>query len=52
VPNSALSQLKKIESEVLSGKIKIPDETQGSPTIGTPDSAAKINVKSLGCTPK
>jgi basic membrane protein A len=41
----------KITSEVLSGKIKIPDETVGKTTIGTPNSAAKINVKSLGCTP-
>jgi hypothetical protein len=37
---------------VLSGKIKIPDETIGKPTIGTPDTAKKVDVKSLGCSPK
>jgi basic membrane protein A len=52
VPASAQAGLAKIKADVLSGKIKIPDETVGSPAIGTPDSAKKIDVKSLGCHPK
>ena len=51
VSPEAKAGLAKITSEVLSGKIKIPDETVGKTTIGTPNSAAKIDVKSLGCTP-
>jgi basic membrane protein A and related proteins len=52
VSPAAKAGLAKVTSEVLSGKIKIPDETIGNTTIGTPNSAAKVNVKSLGCTPK
>jgi basic membrane protein A len=52
VPASAKAALAAVTSKVLSGKIRIPDETLGSPTIGTMNSAAKIDVKSLGCTPK
>ena len=52
VSPAAKAGLAKVTSEVLSGKIKIPDETTGKPTIGTPNSAQKIDVKSLGCTPK
>jgi hypothetical protein len=51
VSPEAKAGLAKITSEVLSGKIKIPDETLGKPTIGTPNTATKIDVKSLGCTP-
>jgi basic membrane protein A len=51
VSPEAKAGLAKVTSEVLSGKIKIPDETTGKPTIGTPNTAAKIDVKSLGCTP-
>jgi basic membrane protein A len=52
VSPSAKAQLAAVTQKVLSGKIRIPDETLGSPTIGTENSAAKIDVKSLGCTPK
>jgi basic membrane protein A len=52
VSPQAKAGLAKVTSEVLSGKIRIPDETIGKPTIGTPDTAKKIDVKSLGCTPK
>ena len=52
VSPAAKAGLAKVTSEVLSGKIRIPDETIGKTTIGTPNSAAKVNVKSLGCTPK
>jgi basic membrane protein A and related proteins len=52
VPASAKAELNAVLQKVLSGKIKIPDETLGSPTIGAPNTAAKIDVKSLGCNPK
>jgi basic membrane protein A len=49
VPASARAKLAQIRAGVLSGKIRVPDETQGSPTIGTVNSAAKITTKSIGC---
>jgi basic membrane protein A and related proteins len=52
VSPAAKAGLAQITKGVLSGKVKIPDETTGKPTIGTPNAAQKIDVKSLGCTPK
>jgi basic membrane protein A and related proteins len=49
VSSAAKSKLTQIRANVLSGKIRVPDETQGSPTIGTLNSAAKISPKSIGC---
>jgi basic membrane protein A len=43
------AKLAQIKARVLSGKIKVPDETQGSPTIGTVGSGSKITPKSIGC---
>jgi basic membrane protein A and related proteins len=51
VSASAQKELTRIKRAVISGKIRIPDETTGHPTIGTPGSAKKINVRSLGCRP-
>ena len=51
VPASVKTTLAQIRAKILSGAIKIPDETQGTPTIGTVGSGAKINVASLGCKP-
>jgi basic membrane protein A len=51
VPAKAQAKLAQIKQAVLSGKITIPKDATGSPTIGTPGSGAKINVTSLGCTP-
>lgn len=43
------TKLNEIEQKIISGKIKIPDAVTGSPTIGAPGAAAKINLKSIGC---
>ena len=51
VTPAARAQLAKIDKGIRNGTIRIPDETVGKPTIGTEGSAAKINVKSLGCKP-
>lgn len=51
VTPAARKELALVQADVKSGKITIPDETIGSKTVGTPDSAAKINVASLGCKP-
>ncbi len=51
VPASVKKTLASIRAKVIAGTIKVPDETQGSPTIGTVGSGAKINVASLGCKP-
>jgi basic membrane protein A len=42
--------LDKITQAVKNGDIKVPDAVEGSPTIGTPGSGAKIDPKSVGCT--
>src|SRR5205085_164455 len=46
-----LAKLTILKQQVLSGKIAVPDETVGTHPIGTVGSAAKIDPKSLGCTP-
>ena len=51
VPASVKATLASVRQKVINGQIKVPDETQGSPTIGTVGSGAKIDVKSLGCKP-
>jgi basic membrane lipoprotein Med (substrate-binding protein (PBP1-ABC) superfamily) len=51
VPAEAKKVLNDIRAKLRSGKIRIPDETIGTVTIGTPGSAKKIDVKTLGCTP-
>jgi basic membrane lipoprotein Med (substrate-binding protein (PBP1-ABC) superfamily) len=38
-----------IKAKIISGKIKVPDAVHGSPTIGAPGAAAKIDPKSIGC---
>jgi basic membrane protein A len=39
-----------VTQAVKDGTIKVPDAVTGSPTIGKPGSAAKIDPTSLGCT--
>ena len=39
-----------ITAAVKNGTIKVPDAVTGNPTIGTPNSGAKIDPKSIGCT--
>jgi basic membrane protein A len=39
-----------VTEAVKSGDIKVPDAVEGSPTIGKPGSAAKIDPESIGCT--
>jgi basic membrane protein A and related proteins len=54
VSPSARATLAKIEADIRSGKIKIPDAVSsgpGVPVIATANSSNKINVKSLGCKP-
>lgn len=51
VPASVKATFASIRQKVINGQIKVPDETQGSPTIGTVGSGAKIDVKTLGCNP-
>jgi basic membrane protein A len=51
VSPKAKAELKRVEAAVIAGQIRIPDETIGSPTIGTPGSAKKIKVATLGCKP-
>jgi len=56
VPASAKATLAAIDKRIISGQIRIPDETRGingkgKNAIGAPDSAAKINVRSIGCKP-
>ncbi len=43
------AKLNQIEQKIISGQIKIPDAVTGSPTIGAPGAAAKINLKAIGC---
>lgn len=42
----------RVAQMVKDGEIEIPDEAVGNPTIGEPGSAAKIDVKSIGCDPQ
>lgn len=56
VPAAAKTQLAAIDKKIVSGAIKVPDETRGVNgrglnAIGAPNSAAKINVRSIGCRP-
>jgi basic membrane lipoprotein Med (substrate-binding protein (PBP1-ABC) superfamily) len=51
IPAVAVDVLNDIRTKLRSGAIRIPDETTGTVTIGTPGSAKKINVASLGCKP-
>jgi basic membrane protein A len=56
VPASAKKQLAAIDKALTSGKIRIPDETRGvdgkgKASIGAANSAAKIDVRSIGCKP-
>ena len=51
VPATVRAKFNAIRQAVIAGKIKVPDETRGSPTIGKVGSADKIDVKSLGCKP-
>jgi basic membrane lipoprotein Med (substrate-binding protein (PBP1-ABC) superfamily) len=56
VPASARKTLAAIDAKIKSGQIRIPDETSGingtgKDAIGKPNTAVKINVRSLGCKP-
>ena len=56
MPAAAKAQLAAIDKKIISGKIRVPDETRGVNgkglnAIGAPNSAAKINVRSIGCRP-
>ena len=56
VPASAKAALAAIDKRIISGQIRIPDETRGidgkgKNAIGAPNSAAKVNVRSIGCKP-
>lgn len=56
VPASAKATLAAIDKKIISGAIKVPDETggidgKGKLAIGKPGSADKIDVKALGCKP-
>lgn len=56
VPAKARAQLAAVDKAIKTGKIRVPDETRGvngrgANAIGKEGSAAKINVRSIGCTP-
>ena len=56
VPAKAKATLAAIDKKLRSGQIHVPDEVlgtngKGKNAIGAPNSAAKINVRSLGCKP-
>ena len=44
------AKLDTITAAVESGEIKVPDAVEGSPTIGKPNSGAKVDPESIGCT--
>jgi basic membrane protein A and related proteins len=51
VTPAARAQLKKIDTGLRNGTIRVPDETVGKQTIGKEGTGAKIDVKALGCKP-